>query len=131
MRPSLPAFAHSRRRLTIFVKRQHEQDLAKGYGSVQLPEALARKYTSAEKDVRWQFLFPASRLAQDPRTGIMRRHHIHQSVIQKCITRAARQSGILKRVTSPDFSPGGEMIAQGFGYTRKLVKERNTVCISD
>ncbi|MCG7919746.1 MAG: integron integrase [Candidatus Thiodiazotropha taylori] len=82
------------------VKQIHEEDLAAGYGSVYLPGALARKYPNAEKELRWQYLFPASRIAQDPRTGSVRRHHIHQSVIQRCIKQAAEQIGINKRVTS-------------------------------
>lgn len=82
------------------VKQIHEEDLAAGYGSVYLPGALARKYPNAEKELRWQYLFPASRIAQDPRTGSVRRHHIHQSVIQRCIKQGAEQIGINKRVTS-------------------------------
>ena len=82
------------------VKQIHEEDLAAGYGAVYLPGALARKYPNAEKELRWQYLFPASRIAQDPRTGSVRRHHIHQSVIQRCIKQAAEQIGINKRVTS-------------------------------
>jgi integron integrase len=78
----------------------HKKDLQAGLGSVFLPTALARKYPNAEKELRWQYLFPASRVAQDPRTGIMRRHHIHQSAIQKAVYRAAAQASITKRVTS-------------------------------
>lgn len=83
-----------------FVTDQHERDLAAGFGEVFLPDALARKYPNAAKELRWQFLFPASRIAQDPRTGILRRHHIHQTVIQKRIKQAAEAAGITKRVTS-------------------------------
>jgi site-specific recombinase XerD len=61
---------------------------------------LARKYPNAERELRWQYLFPASRLAQNPRTGIMHRHHIHQSAIQKAIKQAATKANIIKRVTS-------------------------------
>ncbi|MEJ2619064.1 MAG: integron integrase [Candidatus Thiodiazotropha sp.] len=82
------------------VKEQHENDLAAGFGSVFLPDALARKYPNAEKELRWQYLFPASRIAQDPRTGILRRHHLHQSAVQKMVKRAASATGIRKRVTS-------------------------------
>ncbi|MCU7797611.1 MAG: integron integrase [Candidatus Thiodiazotropha sp. (ex Myrtea spinifera)] len=82
------------------VKQKHEKDVEAGYGSVYMPEALARKYPNAEYELGWQYLFPASRISQDPRSGIVRRHHIHQTVIQKSIKRAATQSGILKRVTS-------------------------------
>ncbi|MES9938057.1 MAG: tyrosine-type recombinase/integrase [Sedimenticola sp.] len=50
--------------------------------------------------MRWQYLFPASRVAEDPRTGIWRRHHVHQTAIRKWIRQAAAKSGITKRVTS-------------------------------
>ncbi len=82
------------------VEALHARDLAAGFGAVYLPDALARKYPNADTELRWQYLFPASRIAQDPRTGVMRRHHIHQSVVQKAVRAAARQAGICKRVTS-------------------------------
>ncbi len=83
-----------------WVEQLHKKDLDAGFGSVFLPEALARKYPNAERELRWQYLFPASRLAQNPRTAIMHRHHIHQSAIQKAIKQAATKADILKRVTS-------------------------------
>jgi integron integrase len=82
------------------VKSTHDEDLKAGFGSVFMPTALARKYPNAEKELRWQYLFPSSRLAQDPRTGVIRRHHIHQSSIQRSIKSATTEAGILKRVTS-------------------------------
>jgi integron integrase len=82
------------------VKQIHQKDLEAGYGSVYMPEALARKYPNMAFETGWQYLFPASRISQDPRSGAVRRHHIHQTVIQKSIKRAASQSGLLKRVTS-------------------------------
>jgi integron integrase len=85
---------------TLNVKKQHDKDLELGFGTVFMPNALGRKYPNAETELRWQYLFPASRLAQDPRSGIMRRHHIHQSVLQRFIKRASTDAGIVKRVTS-------------------------------
>jgi len=82
------------------VRQLHQRDLEAGFGRVFLPEALARKYPSAEREFRWHYLFPASRLAQDPRSGVMRRHHLHQSVVQREIKVAATRAGIVKRVTS-------------------------------
>lgn len=84
----------------IAIKQQHADDLAAGFGSVYLPDALSRKYPNADKELRWQYLFPASRIAVDPRTGVSRRHHIHQTVIQKQIKIAAEKAAITKRVTS-------------------------------
>jgi integron integrase len=88
------------RRQIDWARHLHDQDLQAGLGSVFMPAALARKYPNAAKEFRWQFLFPASRIAQDPRTGEPHRHHIHQSVIQKAIKQAAESAGISKRVTS-------------------------------
>lgn len=83
-----------------WVQRQHNQDLSDGFGRVMVPEALARKYPKAETEFRWQYLFPSSRIARDPRTGVMRRHHIHQTVLQKAVRRASCEAGIAKRVTT-------------------------------
>ncbi len=82
------------------VMHQHEQDLAAGFGSIYMPNALSRKYPHADKELRWQYLFAANRIAQDPRTGTLRRHHLHQSTVQKMVKRSAEASGIRKRVTS-------------------------------
>lgn len=82
------------------VRQMHTADLSAGFGSVYLPGALSRKYPSADKELRWQFLFPSTKLAQDPRSGVMRRHHIHDSAIQKAVRSAANKSGLTKRVTS-------------------------------
>jgi integron integrase len=82
------------------VRQLHEGDLAEGYGEALLPVALARKLDSATKTWQWQFVFPATRLAMDYSTGKMRRHHIHQTSLQKAIRHAALKAGINKRVTS-------------------------------
>ena len=80
------------------VKAQHERDLTQGYGAVYLPDALARKYPNADKQWDWQYVFPANRLSQDPRSGVTRRHHLHESSLQKAIKEAARLAGIVKPV---------------------------------
>jgi integron integrase len=81
------------------VRQFHRRDLAAGHGAVYLPDALARKYPSAERSWEWQYAFPASRLGVDPRSGIVRRHHLSPSVMQKSISRAVRGAGIRKRAT--------------------------------
>lgn len=73
------------------VKRMHAQDLAGGYGSVYLPHALERKYPRAAYELGWQYVFPASKLGPCPRTGEIRRHHIHDSAVSKAL-KAARQA---------------------------------------
>ncbi len=81
------------------VKTLHQKDLADGFGSVYLPPALDRKYRNAHKEWIWQYLFPAPDLSKDKRTGITRRHHLHETVIQKAIKEAARRAKIDKHVT--------------------------------
>lgn len=73
-----------------------DQDAAQGFGTVYLPDALARKYPQAERSWSWQYAFPATRLSQDPRSGVTRRHHLDESVIQKAVARAVRKCGIEK-----------------------------------
>lgn len=81
------------------VKLLHQQDVEQGYGSVFMPEALLRKYPSFEKDIKWQYVFPATVISKDPRSSAMRRHHLHESVLQKYLKRMADKAGINKRVT--------------------------------
>jgi integron integrase len=71
------------------VKRLHEEDLARGYGAVYLPDALERKYPNAEREWAWQYVFPSERLSVDPRSGVVRRHHADESGLQKAIRKAA------------------------------------------
>jgi integron integrase len=77
---------------------EHRSDLVQGYGKVYMPEALARKYPNAENEFRWQYVFPSKTIARDPRSGVYRRHHIHESSLQKQIHKASRRAGINKKV---------------------------------
>ena len=76
----------------------HDGDLAAGYGETALPDALDRKYPGAGRELKWQFLFPSGRLAVDPYGGAIRRHHLHESVMQKAVKRAAGACGLQKQV---------------------------------
>ena len=76
----------------------HQEDLEKGFGEVYLPKALGRKYPNAGKEWRWQYVFPSGRLSVDPRSNKTRRHHIHESGLQKAIKKATTQADIAKRV---------------------------------
>jgi len=80
-------------------KRNHNNDLASGYGSVYLPDALAKKYKNAPYEFKWQFLFQASRVGPVPETGEVRRHHIHHTAVQKAIRHAVVTSGIDKKIS--------------------------------
>ncbi len=86
-----------------YVKQLHEKDLSDGYGSVFMPYALERKYTNAGYETKWQFLFPMRNVSKDPRSGIIRRHHVHEKTLGRNIKQAAQKSGINKRVTSHIF----------------------------
>lgn len=81
----------------------HEQDMEAGFGAVYLPFALARKYPNASTEWGWQYVFPSKKLAVDPRSGMTRRHHADQSVINKAIKRAVRSAGITKKVSAHTF----------------------------
>lgn len=80
------------------VKILHENDVEKGFGEVFIPDALARKYPQAAKEWHWQYVFPSSRLSVDPRSSRTRRHHIHESSLQKAVKRAAKMINITKSV---------------------------------
>jgi len=77
---------------------EHRSDLVQGYGKVYMPEALARKYPRAEKEFRWQYVFPSKLISKDPRSGTYRRHHIHESSLQRQILKATKQAGIFKKI---------------------------------
>jgi integron integrase len=81
------------------VRSRHEQDLRRSFGEAHLPTALERKYPGAPKEWAWQWVFPADRLSVDPRSGKVRRWHVHESTLQKAVKRAARAAGIAKRVS--------------------------------
>ena len=86
------------------VKTLHKYDMESGYGEVYMPHALARKYPKAASTLAWQFLFPASNIAKDPRSNVFRRHHIHQSSVQKHVKRAIDSSLINKQASSHSFA---------------------------
>ena len=75
----------------------HDRDLACGRGTVELPDALRRKYPAASREWGWQWVFPATRFYNDTQTGETRRHHLHESVIQ----RAFRDALLASRIPKP------------------------------
>ena len=77
----------------------HQKDLTEGAGHAVLPYAIARKYPNAETECGWQFVFPASSRYFDKAANKERRHHIHETVIQKAVRSAARRAGITKHAT--------------------------------
>ncbi len=85
------------------VKRQHEADLIWGAGWVELPWALARKYPNAGREWPWQWIFPATRFYLHRATGQRRRHHLHETVLQRAVLEAARRARLGKRATPHTF----------------------------
>jgi integron integrase len=80
-------------------KELHERDLAEGYGDVELPDALARKYPRAQYEWAWKFAFPSHKLSTDPATGVIRRHHLYENYVIRGVARAARAARIAKHVS--------------------------------
>ena len=81
------------------VRRLHEDDLAAGGGQVYLPYALERKYPGAAAEWMWQYVFPASSLSVDPRSGVVRRHHVQDQGVQRAVRQALRDAGLAKPAT--------------------------------
>jgi integrase len=81
------------------VRGQHLRDVARGAGTAALLGALATKYPGAAREWRWHWVFPARRQHVDRETGARRRHHLHESVIQRAVKAAVQRSGIGKRAS--------------------------------
>ena len=77
----------------------HERDLASGRGDVELPDALARKYPKAPYEWGWKFVFPSHKLSSDPRTGVIRRHHVFENYLIRGVKEAVRAARIAKHVS--------------------------------
>src|SRR5882724_400604 len=84
-------------------REQHQADLRHGAGWVELPSALTRKYANAGRDWGWQWVFPATRMYVDRLTAQRRRHHLHESVLQRAVKDAVRGAGIAKPATCHTF----------------------------
>lgn len=83
----------------VRVRALHQRDLEEGQGRVLLPYALRRKYPHAASLWEWQWVFPASRISVDPRSGERRRHHAHESALQRAVREAGMWAGVDRKVT--------------------------------
>ena len=81
------------RRQLVVAKALHEADLAAGVGEVELPHALARKYPRAPRQWAWKLVFPSHKLSTDPRSGVVRRHHLYDNYVARGVRRRRARRG--------------------------------------
>lgn len=105
------------------VRAQYEVDLKSGSAGVPLPYALARKYPNATKDWGWYWVFPASKLSVDPRSGTKWRYHLHESVLQKAVKEAVEKAGVPKPASCHTFRHAFATHLLEDGYDIRTVQE--------
>ena len=116
VRAALPPFLSRARRL-------HAADLAAGFGDVLLPDALDRKYRGASREWGWQWVFPADHRSFDPRTQVERRHHLHETVVQRAVKQAMSETSVSRAASCHTFRHSFATHLIEDGYDIRTIQE--------
>jgi integron integrase len=107
----------------VRVQKLHQDDLRIGFGEVYLPYALERKYPNANKEWKWQYVFPAAKLSIDPRSNRKRRHHISEDSVQRTVKQTIQQAAIVKHGSCHTFRHSFATHLLEKGYDIRTVQE--------
>jgi integron integrase len=105
------------------VKKLHQQDLRKGFGQVDLPHALIRKYPQASTDFGWQYVFPSAIISPNWETGLEQRHHLSERTLQRAFNEAIRKTGVNKHARCHDLRHSFATFLLESGYDIRTIQE--------